>query len=136
MQQCFDLATGRRTYSPAIPAIPPAKNISPTANVPSPRDYDGLAADAYPDYKLFVRMKVNLIKPLAEWLQDDSTQMWSTFRLHGSNKSESLFPVQQTFSFAVQANAGLKAKYSPGKHARWRILQRPILRRRCNRQGR
>ncbi len=92
--------------------IPPSETVPKTPTVPSPQDYDGLAAGKYPQYQLFERIKVDLTKPLAEWLQDDSAQMWTSFHQNAPDKDQSLFPVQQTFSFAVQIGAGIEAKYA------------------------
>ena len=91
---------------------PAFANRSKNFNGYGPRDYDGLAAGKYPQYELFERIKVDLSKPLAEWLQDDSTQMWTSFHQNTPDKDQSLFPVQQSFSFAVQVNAGIEAKYA------------------------
>lgn len=95
-------------------AIPAARSgIRGTRSVPVLRDLDGLARGEYPEYERFTRILVNGTLPLAAWLQDNGAELSRTFvAARKESETERLIPAQLAFSFTVQVNAGLDARYT------------------------
>jgi len=77
-------------------------------------DFDGLARGDYPKLEQFQRMKVNLIKPLAAWLQENASDTWSNYATtnHELMRKENIVAEQTTYSFTVQVQLGLDVTYS------------------------
>src|ERR1700674_1482119 len=77
------------------------------------RDLDGLARGEYTQLEQFTRMLVNGTTPLAAWLQDNSSRMWTSFaaKSQPAEMAERLIPAQMSYTFTVQATAGLDVKW-------------------------
>ena len=71
------------------------------------QDLDGIA-DGTKGVAQFTRMRVNAGLPLAAWLQRESALLTSTSLVHSNlQQNEAMLPGQQTYTFIIQATAGL-----------------------------
>jgi hypothetical protein len=75
------------------------------------RELELLAEDGIPDRSAFTRIVVNANKPLAAWLRDNGTLISANYLIPAKGY-EIAEPAQMYYSFAMQAIAGLEAKYS------------------------
>jgi hypothetical protein len=77
-----------------------------------PKDFIGLADGSFPDATQFKRILVDGTLPLAGWLLNHTTEMWTSFAAAIKEaESERLIPAQILFTFSVQGTAGLDARF-------------------------